>query len=98
MIPTDNAKLSKTKSVFQTIKDNNYSIVINFESFVNSSSPSRTVWERGYKYIFTGIEVFDDYSKTSFLSDGTIKYDSNRVQDQHDAYYFDQFSFLVPNE
>lgn len=98
MIPTDNAKLSKTKSVFQTIKNNNYSIVINFESFVNSSSPSRTVWERGYKYIFTGIEVFDDYSKTSFLNDGTIKYDSNRAQDQHDAYYFDQFSFLVPNE
>jgi len=41
--------------------------------------------------------VFDDFSKTTFENNGNVIYDSNRAQTQHDAYYLDQFSFLVPN-
>ena len=64
---------------------------------INSQSPLSDVWEKGYKYIFTGIEIFDDFSKTTFENNGNVIYDSNRAQTQHDAYYLDQFSFLVPN-
>ena len=97
MIPTDSSKLTKTKSVFQNVDSPNYNFEINFRTLINSSSSLSDVWEKGYKYIFTGIEVFDNYSKTTFENNGKVIYDSNLAQSQHDAYYLDQFSFLVPN-
>lgn len=97
MIPTDSSKLTKTKSVFQNVDSSNYNFEINFRTLINSSSPLSDVWEKGYKYIFTGIEIFDNYSKTTFENNGKVIYDSNLAQSQHDAYYLDQFSFLVPN-
>jgi len=97
MIPTDSSKLTKTKSVFQNVDSANYNFEINFRTLINSPSLLSDVWEKGYKYIFTGIEVFDDFSKTTFENNGNVVYDSERAQTQHDAYYLDQFSFLVPN-
>lgn len=97
MIPTDSSKLTKTKSVFQNVDSANYNFEINFRTLINSPSPLSDVWEKGYKYIFTGIEIFDSFSKTTFENNGNVIYDSGRAQTQHDAYYLDQFSFLVPN-
>lgn len=98
MSPLDNSKLTSKKSIFFNVVNDNYKFFIKFNNLINSKSPLDDVWERGYKYVFTGIEVFDKISKTTFNNDGTIDYDSKNEKGQHNAYYLDQFSFLVPNE
>ena len=96
MIPTDSSKLTKNKSVIQKVNNRDFNFTINFQGFTNDESHSTNIWEQGYKYIFQGIEVYDELSKTIFLNNGNIKYDSNKADSQHSAYYLDQFSFLVP--
>ena len=98
MSPLNNSKLTSKKSIFFNVVNDDYKFFIKFNNLVNSKSHLDDVWERGYKYIFTGIEVFDKISKTTFNNDGTIDYDSKNEKSQHNAYYLDQFSFLVPNE
>ena len=48
---------------------------------------------KGYKYIFTSIDVYDELSRTTFKNNGVVEYDTNITNSQHDAYYLDQFSF-----
>ena len=96
MIPTDSSKLTKNKSVIQKVNNRDFNFTINFQGFTNDESHSTNIWEQGYKYIFQGIEVYDELSKTTFLNNGNIKYDSNKADSQHSAYYLDQFSFIVP--
>ena len=71
---------------------------MNFDNLINSTSLSPSVWEKGYKYIFTSIDVYDEMSKTTFKNNGDIEYDTNIPNGRHDAYYLDQFSFLTPNQ
>ncbi len=96
MIPTDSSKFTKNKSVILKVTNGNYNFTINFQSFTNNESKSKNIWEKGYKYIFKDFEVFDELSKTTFSNNGNIKYDSNKEESQHSAYYLDQFSFVVP--
>jgi len=96
MIPTDSSKLTKNKSVIQKVNNGDFNFTINFQSFTNDESKFNNIWEQGYKYIFKDVEVFDGLSKTTFFNDGNIKYDSNKADSQHSAYYLDQFSFVVP--
>ena len=98
MIPTDSLKLTKTKSVLIEANGDSYIFSLNFDNLINSTSLSPSVWEKGYKYIFTSIDVYDEMSKTTFKNDGGVEYDTNIPNGQHDAYYLDQFSFLTPNQ
>ena len=98
MIPTDNLKLTKTKSVLIEVNGDSYIFSLNFDNLINSTSLSPSVWEKGYKYIFTSIDVYDEMSKTTFKNNGDVEYDTNIPNGQHDAYYLDQFSFLTPNQ
>ena len=98
MIPTDSLKLTKTKSVLIEANGDSYIFSLNFDNLINSASLSPSVWEKGYKYIFTSIDVYDEMSKTTFKNDGGVEYDTNIPNGQHDAYYLDQFSFLTPNQ
>ena len=98
MIPTDGLKLTKTKSVLIEANGDSYIFSLNFDNLINSASLSPSVWEKGYKYIFTSIDVYDEMSKTTFKNNGGVEYDTNIPNGQHDAYYLDQFSFLTPNQ
>ena len=98
MIPTDGLKLTKTKSVLIEANGDSYIFSLNFDNLINSASLSPSVWEKGYKYIFTSIDVYDEMSKTTFKNNGDVEYDTNIPNGQHDAYYLDQFSFLTPNQ
>tara|TARA_B100000073_G_scaffold347698_1_gene362943 strand:+ start:1189 stop:3264 length:2076 start_codon:yes stop_codon:yes gene_type:complete len=98
MIPTDSLKLTKTKSVLIEANGDSYIFSLNFDNLINSASLSPSVWEKGYKYIFTSIDVYDEMSKTTFKNNGAVEYDTNIPNGQHDAYYLDQFSFLTPNQ
>ena len=98
MIPTDGLKLTKTKSVLIEANGDSYIFSLNFDNLINSASLSPSVWEKGYKYIFTSIDVYDEMSKTTFKNNGVVEYDTNIPNGQHDAYYLDQFSFLTPNQ
>lgn len=98
MIPTDSLKLTKTKSVLIEANGDSYIFSLNFDNLINSASLSPSVWEKGYKYIFTSIDVYDEMSKTTFKNNGGVEYDTNIPNGQHDAYYLDQFSFLTPNQ
>lgn len=95
MIPLDNSKKSKTKSILFDVIDNNFNFEINFEMIIDSESQSNTAWEKGYKYIFKSLELFDRYSKTTIQNNGQIVYGSNLEPTTHDAYYLDQFIFNI---
>ena len=98
MIPTDSLKLTKSKSIIKEVNEDSYIFSLNFDTFINSTSQSPSIWEKGYKYIFTSIDVYDEMSRTTFRNNGEVEYDTNIPNGQHDAYYLDQFSFLTPNE
>ena len=57
MIPTDTSKLSKSRSLIKEVVNQSFIFSINFDSLINSTSLSPTTWEKGYKYIFTSIDV-----------------------------------------
>ena len=98
LIPTDSLKLSKSKSVIKEVINDSYIFSLSFDTLINSKTNSSTIWEKGYKYIFTSIDVYDKASVTTFTNNREIKYGTNLPQGEHEAYYLDQFSFFTPNE
>lgn len=98
LIPTDSLKLSKSKSVIKEVINGSYIFSLSFDTLINSKTNSSNIWEKGYKYIFTSIDVYDKASVTTFTNNREIKYGTNLPQGEHEAYYLDQFSFFTPNE
>ena len=49
------------------------------------------------RYIFQSITLFDTSTSVEILNNQTIKYDYKSQIDSHEAYYLDQFSFVVPS-
>ncbi len=96
MLPYESSKNSKRKSIFFDTETEEYIFEILIENITSSSSPKSTDWESGYKYIFESIVVYDEVTKTTIKNNSEIIYDFKRENGSHEAYYLDQFSFIVP--
>ena len=96
MFPYESSKKSKRKSIFFDTETEEYIFEIIIENITSSSSPKSTDWESGYKYIFESIVVYDEVTKTTIKNNSEIIYDFKRENGSHEAYYLDQFSFIVP--
>ena len=64
---------------------------------VSNESKILNEWESGYKYIFESITLFDLSTGVEIKNNGKIKYDYKSAEGSHDAYYLDQFSFIIKN-
>ena len=83
-------------SIFFDIEDEEYIFEIRIDNVISSSSSKSSDWESGYKYIFESIVVYDDVTKTTIKNNSEIIYDYKNEKGSHEAYYLDQFSFIVP--
>ena len=96
MLPTTGSSKSSTeRSVFFTVNDE-MEFKIKIDSIVSSTAFKSSEWESGYRYIFTELNVYDQLSKTSFMSNGQVSFDDLSKNTTHDVYYLDQFSFNIP--
>lgn len=92
---TGSSKKSKTRSIYLPLNNENYNFKINIENIISTPSILNNTWEDGYKYIFDSLTLFDDTTSVQFFNNQTIKYDYSSELGTHDAYYLDQFSFIV---
>ena len=99
MVPdTGSNKKTKYKDVYLTLDNEEYSFRLNINNIVSNESYKSDTWENEYKYIFQSITLFDTSTSVEILNNQTIEYDYKSQIDSHEAYYLDQFSFIVPNE
>ena len=96
MLPYESSKNSTRKSIFFDTEDEEYIFEISIDSIISSSSSNSSDWESGYKYIFESIVVYDEVTKTTIKNNSEIIYDYKNEKGSHEAYYLDQFSFIVP--
>lgn len=96
MLPYESSKNSTRKSIFFDTEDEEYIFEISIDNVISSSSPKSTDWESGYKYIFESIVIYDEVTKTTIKNNSEIIYDYKNEKGSHEAYYLDQFSFIVP--
>ena len=96
MLPYESSKNSTRKSIFFDIDDEEYIFEIRIDNVISLSSSKSTDWESGYKYIFESIVVYDEVTKTTIKNNSEIIYDYKNEKGSHEAYYLDQFSFIVP--
>lgn len=98
MVPdTGSDKKTKYKDVYLIPDNEEYSFKLNINNIVSSESNMADTWENGYKYIFESITLFDTSTSVEILNNQTIKYDYKSQPGSHNAYYLDQFSFVVPS-
>jgi len=98
MVPdTGSDKKTKYKDVYLILDNEEYSFRLNINKVVSNESYMSDTWENGYKYIFESITLFDKSTSVEILNNQTIKYDYKSQTDSHEAYYLDQFSFVVPS-
>ena len=98
MVPdTGSSKKTKYKDVYLILDNDEYSFRLNINSIVSNESALSDTWENEYKYIFQSITLFDTSTSVEILNNQTIKYDYKSQIDSHEAYYLDQFSFVVPS-
>ena len=98
MIPdTGSNKKTKYKEVYLIQDSEEYNFKLNIDNIISNESYMSNTWENGYKYIFESITLFDSSTSVEILNNQTIKYDYRSQIDSHEAYYLDQFSFVVPS-
>jgi len=98
MIPdTGSNKKTKYKDVYLILDSEEYNFRLNIDNITSNESYMNDTWENGYKYIFQSITLFDSSTSVEILNNQTIKYDYRSQIDSHEAYYLDQFSFVVPS-
>ena len=98
MVPdTGSNKKTKYKDVYLIIDNDEYSFRLNINNIISNESALSDTWENEYKYIFQSITLFDTSTSVEILNNQTIKYDYKSQIDSHEAYYLDQFSFVVPS-
>ena len=98
MVPdTGSSKKTKYKDVYLILDNDEYSFRLNINNIVSNESALSDTWENEYKYIFQSITLFDTSTSVEILNNQTIKYDYKSQIDSHEAYYLDQFSFVVPS-
>jgi hypothetical protein len=98
MVPdTGSSKKTKYKDVYLILDNDEYSFRLNINNIVSNESALSDTWENEYKYIFHSITLFDTSTSVEILNNQTIKYDYKSQTDSHEAYYLDQFSFVVPS-
>ncbi len=96
LIPdTGSTKKTKYKSIYLPTENKNYNFSINISKVISSESSSSQIWEDDYKYIFESITLYDSSTSVEIRNDGKILYDYSSTQDTHEAYYLDQFSFVI---
>ncbi len=96
MLPYESSKNTTRKSIFFDIKNDEYIFDINIQNIISSKSLTATSWEKGYKYIFESLVIYDDVTKTTIKNNSEIVYDYKNQKGAHEAYYLDQFSFIIP--
>ena len=95
MFPTGTKKTTVRKVIFNpTNGDFIYRNKIN--SISSSKTFSNNEWEGEYKYQLDSIKVNDGTSEIVFYSNGIQLNLTNGSESQHDVYYLDQFSFIIP--
>ena len=97
MPDSSSTKKSKSKEIYMTLDNDSYQINLNIEKVVSNESKILNEWESGYKYIFESITLFDLSTGVEIKNNGKIKYDYKSAEGSHDAYYLDQFSFIIKN-
>ena len=96
LIPdTGSLKKTKYKSIYLPIENENYSFSINISKVISSESFSDKIWEDDYRYFFESITLYDSSTSVEIRNDGKILYDYSSIQEVHDVYYLDQFSFVI---
>ena len=95
---TGSNKKTKYKDVYLTLDNEEYNFKLNINNIVSSNSHKSDTWENGYKYIFESITLYDMTTSVEILNNQTIKYDYKSQTDSHEAYYLDQFSFIVKED
>ena len=92
---TGSSKTSKIKNVYLNLENENYNFNLQIGKIVDTESNLINTWENGYRYVFKSITLYDESSSVEILNNQTIKYDYKAQTDAHQAYYLDQFSFIV---
>ena len=92
---TGSTKKSKSREIYLDLNNENYNFKLNIENIVSTDTNSDNSWEDGYKYIFDSITLFDESTAVEIKNNQTIVYDYKSESGSHQAYYLDQFSFIV---
>ena len=89
------SKKSKSREIYIKLDNENYIFKLNIEKIVSSDTNLDNSWEDEYKYIFDSVTLYDESTSVEIKNNQTIKYDYSSQLGSHDAYYLDQFSFIV---
>ena len=92
---TGSSKTSKIKNIYLNLENENYNFKLQIAKIVDTESNLIDTWENGYRYLFKSITLYDESTSVEILNNQTIKYDYKSQIDTHQAYYLDQFSFIV---
>ena len=88
-------KKSKSREIYIDLNNENYNFKLNIEKVVSTGTNLDNKWEDGYKYIFDSITLFDESTAVEIKNNQTIVYDYKSELGSHQAYYLDQFSFII---
>ena len=92
---TGSTKKSKSREIYINLNNESYNFKLNIEKVVSTDTNLNNRWEDGYKYIFDSITLFDDSTSVEIKNNQTIVYDYKSGLGSHQAYYLDQFSFII---
>ena len=92
---TGSTKKSKSREIYIDLNNENYNFKLNIEKVVSTGTNLDNKWEDGYKYIFDSITLFDESTAVEIKNNQTIVYDYKSELGSHQAYYLDQFSFII---
>jgi peptidoglycan hydrolase-like protein with peptidoglycan-binding domain len=92
---TGSTKKSKSREIYIDLNNKNYNFQLNIEKVVSIDTNLDNKWEDGYKYIFDSITLFDESTSVEIKNNQTIAYDYKSELGSHQAYYLDQFSFII---
>jgi len=92
------SKKSKSREIYLNLENENYNFQLNVEKIVSEGTNLDNTWEDGYKYIFDSIALYDDSTFVTIKNNQTITYDYKSEIGSHQAYYLDQFSFIIKSD
>ena len=94
---TGSTKKSKSREIYIDLDNKNFNFKLNIEKVVSTETNLDNSWEDGYKYIFDSITLLDESTAVEIKNNQTIIYDYKSELGSHNAYYLDQFSFIIKN-